>query len=361
MKQRAAKQFFALATIIALVLGIAVGYAGWLFIGRFEEGVLDVCADQQDAYVQLVLDQINLKENRDDEEIITGILGSLDASTNKYWTFSRDEAMLFVKDVLETNKYKGFTTATYYVSDSARRFLDDLEINKVIHRSINIEDKTYVASGVVFLYGDAEYRLCLLTNRDVLLDNNEFLRAEVNVGIVFMIAVFLMVVGTMWFASRLGMYHQRLIERDATISELSTNVANLNKKLLVRTTYDTKRTLFQESMIRDFLRRIQAKGIAPVTFAVMKCANERAFLEKSQLLLDRGVLRFQLEGTAAHLDGAEIPGKILLVFVRCDHDNAMLSLNFLMNISNQILAVEQWNGNTDILKFSEELLSKTRG
>ena len=114
-------------------------------------------------------------------------------------------------------------------------------------------------------------------------------------------------------------------------------------------------------MIRDFLRRIQAKGIAPVTFAVMKCANERAFLEKSQLLLDRGVLRFQLEGTAAHLDGAEIPGKILLVFVRCDHDNAMLSLNFLMNISNQILAVEQWNGNTDILKFSEELLSKTRG
>ena len=197
MKQRAAKQFFALATIIALVLGIAVGYAGWLFIGRFEEGVLDVCADQQDAYVQLVLDQINLKENRDDEEIITGILSSLDASTNKYWTFSRDEAMLFVKDVLETNKYKGFTTATYYVSDSARKFLDDLEINRVIHRTINIEEKTYVASGVVFLYGNAEYRLCLLTNRDVLLDNNEFLRAEVNVGIVFMIAVFLMVVGTM--------------------------------------------------------------------------------------------------------------------------------------------------------------------
>ena len=29
-----------------------------------EDGILDVCATQQDAYVQLVLDQINLKENR---------------------------------------------------------------------------------------------------------------------------------------------------------------------------------------------------------------------------------------------------------------------------------------------------------
>ncbi len=361
MRQKAAMKFFALATVIALVLGVVVGYTGWWFIGRFEEGVLDVCADQQDAYVQLVLDQINLKENRDDEEIIKNILGSLDASTNKYWTFSRDEAMLFVKDVLETNKYKGFTTATYYVSDSARHFLDELIVNKVTHGTIAIDGKVYVASGVIFMYNNAEYRLCLLTNRDVLLDNNDFLRAKVNVGIIFIIAVFLMVVGTMWFSSRMGIYHQRLIERDATIAELSSNVANLNKKLLVRTTYDTKRTLFQESMIRDFLRRMQAKGIAPVTFAVIKCSNERTFLEQSQLLLDRGVLRFQLEGNADLLDGADVPGKVLLVFINCDHDNAMLSLNFLMNIRTQIMAVEEWKGNTDILKFSEELLSRTRG
>ena len=128
----------------------------------------------------------------------------------------------------------------------------------------------------------------------------------------------------------------------------------------MRTTYDTKRTLFQESMIRDFLQRIQAKGIHPVTMAVIKCTHERSFLDKSQILLDRGVLRFQLEGNAELLDGADVPGKVLLVFIRCDHDNAMLSLNFLMNIQTQILGVDQWNGQGDILTFSEQLLSRTR-
>ena len=361
MKDRGAKQFFALSATIALLLGGVVGFVGWLFIGRYEEGVLQVVADQQDSYVQLVLDQINLKENRDDEEIIRNILGTLDASTNKYWTFSKDEAMLFVRDVLETNKYKGFTTSTYYVSDSAKNFLAGLRRNTVTHELIRIEDKEYVASGVIFLYNEAEYRLCLLTNRELILDNNDFLKAKVNVGIIFLIAVFLMVVGTMWFSSRMAIFHQRLKERDQTIAELTANVTNLNEKLVVRTTYDTKRTLFQEGMIRDFLRRIQAKGIRPVTFAVIKCANERTFLEQSQVILDRGVLRFQLEGRAELLDGADVEGKVLLVFIRCDHDNAMLSLNFLMNIRTEVMAVEEWDGNSDILTFSEQLLSRTRG
>lgn len=361
MREKTAKRFFALAAGIALLLGLAVGVVGWIFIGRFEDGVLQVAAEQQDAYVQLVLDQINLKENRDDEDIISGILSSLDASANKYWTFSRDEAMLFVKDVLETSKYRGFTTATYYVSDSARGFLDGLQRNRVTHSIIQIQEKTYVASGVIFLYNDSEYRLCLLTNREVVLDNNDFLQGKVNVGISFLIAVFIMVVGTMWFSRRMGIYYQRLQEKEATITELTQNVSNLNKKLMVRTTYDTKRTLFQESMIRDFLRRIQAKGIQPVTLAVVKCARERSFLDQSQILLDRGVLRFQLEGNAELLDGADVAGKILLVFVRCDHDNAMFSLNFLMSIQTQILAVEQWSGSGDLLEFSEELLSRTKG
>ena len=39
----------------------------------------------------------------------------------------------------------------------------------------------------------------------------------------------------------------------------------------------------------------------------------------------------------------------------------MFSLNFLMSIQTQILAVEQWSGSGDLLEFSEELLSRTKG
>ena len=117
------KNIFPVTAIGSVFAVTFLGVLVWYQIANFEAGMLDVCATQQDAYVQLVLDQINIKSNRDNEEIITEILGSLDASSNKYWTFSKNEAMVFVKDVLETNKYQGFTTATYYVSESAKAFL----------------------------------------------------------------------------------------------------------------------------------------------------------------------------------------------------------------------------------------------
>lgn len=125
-----------LTAAFTLLFTAAAGAFVYYQMVRYEDGLLDVCATQQDGYVQLVVDQINLKSNRDNEEIITDILGTLDASSNKYWTFSRDQAMLFVKDVLETNKYKGFTTATYYVSDSAREFLETLKQDRVPHSQI---------------------------------------------------------------------------------------------------------------------------------------------------------------------------------------------------------------------------------
>jgi len=90
--------------------------------------------------VNLVLDQINLRKYLNDQEIIEDILGTLDASSNKYWTFSTEQTMLFVKDVLETNKYKGFTTATYFVSEDARGFLERLRMNRVIHGNITVAD-----------------------------------------------------------------------------------------------------------------------------------------------------------------------------------------------------------------------------
>ena len=90
-----------ITTICVICVAVIAGFTAHIELQRYEDGILDVCATQQDAYVQLVLDQINLKDNRNDEQIIKEILETMDASSNHYWTFSKDQSMLFVKDNLQ--------------------------------------------------------------------------------------------------------------------------------------------------------------------------------------------------------------------------------------------------------------------
>lgn len=66
--------FLAIMAVVAICAGIVMYVFVHEQMKRMEQGVLDVCATQQDAYVQLVLDQINLKQNRNNEEIIVNIL-----------------------------------------------------------------------------------------------------------------------------------------------------------------------------------------------------------------------------------------------------------------------------------------------
>ena len=83
-----------ITTIYVICFSVIAGAFAYTRINKYEEGVLEVCATQQDAYVQLVLDQINLKSNRDDEQIINDILGTMNSSSNKYWTFSKNQSIL---------------------------------------------------------------------------------------------------------------------------------------------------------------------------------------------------------------------------------------------------------------------------
>ena len=80
-----------ITTICVICVSVIAGFTAHIELQRYEDGILDVCATQQDAYVQLVLDQINLKDNRNDEQIIKEILETMDASSNHYWTFSKDQ------------------------------------------------------------------------------------------------------------------------------------------------------------------------------------------------------------------------------------------------------------------------------
>lgn len=289
---------------------------------RYENGLVDVCATQQDAYVQLVLDQINLKSNRDDEEIITDILGTLDASSNKYWTFSRSQAMLFVKDVLETNKYKGFTAASYYDSDSAQAFLEGLQVNRVTHRTITMDDTEYVASGVAFSYNGSSYRLCLLTNRSVLLDNNAFLGAKVNLLTVLSLILLSLILVPLIFARHMREMQFELDGKEESIRELNLRLEQLNKRLSERDLHDTRFNLWQEDAIGGFLEKLSARGVENVNVLEVICddpvARER-ILASAHYALDKNVLRFQL-GTQ----------DLLFIFVQTDRDAAVLSVMALL-------------------------------
>lgn len=88
-----------LVTLGAIAVILIIGFLAWLQLGTYERGILDVYAVQQDGYVQLVLDQINLIENDTDEALVNDILATFDASSNKYWTLSHDDALVFIKDV----------------------------------------------------------------------------------------------------------------------------------------------------------------------------------------------------------------------------------------------------------------------
>ncbi len=80
-KNKKPKNVLVITTIYVICFSVIAGAFAYTRINKYEEGVLEVCATQQDAYVQLVLDQINLKSNRDDEQIINDILGTMNSSS----------------------------------------------------------------------------------------------------------------------------------------------------------------------------------------------------------------------------------------------------------------------------------------
>lgn len=311
------KLFLATAVFMPLVV-IAAGIFAYFQMYRLESGILDVCATQQDAYVNLVLDQINLRKDRDDQEIIEDILGTLDASTNKYWTFSTEETMLFVKDVLETNKYKGFTTSTYFVSENAQDFLERLQLNRVIHGSITVSDREYVASGVMFEYGGGVYKLCLLTNRAVLLDNNRFLEAKTELWLLIFTVLGLLFILPMLLVMEMQKMQRVQDQAEQAAMEQNEVIAKMNERLANRDLHNTGSNLWKAEALPSFIHGLKDRAAAPVVLMRLHCATEQAkeqFLSLSHYTLDHRVLRFE---SGDH--------DILLIFVGIEHDNAFLNV-----------------------------------
>lgn len=288
-------------TTASLLFVVTAGFLAWLQMDNYEQGVLDVYANQQDGYVQLVLEQIQLTEQRGGTEAqIEEILATLDASTNRYWTLSRQSSLIFVKDVMETNRYQGFTTATYYQTNSAQGFISELEQDLVIHKTIQIGTQPYIASGAMFLFQGSHYRVCLLTNANTVLDHNAYLTAKINLFTLGLIALCAFVISIELLSHVAGKYRKLYYAEAADNKALRRQTEKLNDALHKEDLYDARRTAYTRRALPMIWDKLKDKEPWPLTFLILKCQGEEAqrqFLQFTQLQMNAKILRAFLDQT----------------------------------------------------------------
>ena len=276
-----------LVTLGAIAVILIIGFLAWLQLGTYERGILDVYAVQQDGYVQLVLDQINLIENDTNEALVNDILATLDASSNKYWTLSHDDALVFIKDVQETNRYKGFTTATYFVSDSAREFINGLQVNRVVHSTIDLNGIPYVASGVKFEYGGEKYGICLLTTSDIILDHNAYLSAKINLFILFAIILAIFIVGALVLSIMAQNRYKMLVRSNNDNKQLREQIERLTELFTRQELYNARYMAFGEPAVDILINKLEQRDVWPLNYIVVQCSSEE---QRNQFMLDTQAL-----------------------------------------------------------------------
>lgn len=257
-------------TTAMVIFAIIVSIFGFFQMNKYNDSVLDIYAKQQDAYVKLVLDQINIYSDRSDDEIISEILGSLNTSAKEYWTLSKNEQFLYVKDVTETNRYKGFTNENYYLSDSAKEFIDNLVTNRVTHAMIDINGERYVASGTEFSYMGAKYKICLLTYDKVVLDNNSFLQARITVSIIIYVLILMFLITAMSFTSVMGKKVAQIRSLEEHIVKQNLTIEDLEDKMAIETSYNAADNVFHEKTLGSFLGKLEKREIAPLALVMVK-------------------------------------------------------------------------------------------
>lgn len=286
---------------IMLVLAIAISLFGFYEIKEYKDSVLDIYAQQQDAYVELVLDQINRCQSETDEKFISEILGSLNRSSNEYWTLAKNEQLLYVKDVVESNRYKGYSDDSYYISDSAKSFIENLKVNRITHAKINMNGERYVASGTKFLYGDTEYKICLLTYDKVILENNSFFQAQITISITIFTLVLLLLVTVMTFMETFTRHKHKIRQLEERIKKQNLTIEDLADQIAIETSYSANDNMFHSSTLIPFLEKLEKRRVEPIMLVMIKQSSklkeEQIVLEFNQKLGKR-YLKFKLESKA---------------------------------------------------------------
>lgn len=271
MKQKRKKHTHLTRVCLMMALVCVLLITGMVFgFQKYRQGILDVCANEQDGYVRLVLDQINLNADRSDDEIISDILSTLDDSSGRYWAFSEGENILFVKDVMETDKYKSVSADSYYDSDSARTFLHGLKLNNVKHAEIEVNGDKSLASGTSFRYGGKKYSLVLLSSEDVFLDNNAFLGAETSLITLIAAALVIMMVVPMVLAWREDTLSMKLNDSEEENVHLRRSLMKAGDHYLARQLYTDEGGIWNLSLLPEAISKLKEKGIKEAGVAVFR-------------------------------------------------------------------------------------------
>ncbi|MCR5053728.1 MAG: hypothetical protein K6A69_02665 [Lachnospiraceae bacterium] len=308
-------------TMLAIVLMLFCMAVGAYYIHYYDEGVLAVYARQQDSFTQLVLDQINLLGENASSDDITAILNTMDSSNQRYWTLSEDDKLIFVKNVQETNRYKGFSTATFFASKAGLSFLEDMKLNYVSHEIIKLDGERYVVSGTVFRFQGADYTMCLMTDVNVVLQENTFLSAKI---ILYAVLIMMLVIAGIALISLTDNVRKRLVELESMDDQalrFNQTIEKLNHRINKNDMFHPRWNLYRQSMIESFIIGFEEKGVEKMSFGLLEFRSEEhrnAFLEDALVFLDKNTLRFQMDGN---------DDRIFLLFVGIGKEEALQNFN----------------------------------
>lgn len=283
-----------------LLFVVVVSFIASLQLKNYEKGIIEVYAVQQDGYVKLVLDQINIVKDRDETEIIEDILGSLDASTNRYWTLSDTESLIFVKDIMETNRYKGLTEEAYYDTASATEFILSLKKDIITHKTIEMDGNLYAASGVVFEYNGNIYRICLIAGVSSILNQNSYVNSKIILVLLCLAIVAAVVMAGFYLAFRAESWYKKEIASEKEISKLYKLTEYLNNEFTKDMFFQTQYIAFEFRALSNLLMRMEQKPIWPLSIEIVKCPEgevRRSFFHEIQYLHDRKTMRVIIDDT----------------------------------------------------------------
>lgn len=254
-------------TALFLILALIFGAVAYVFIGRYEDGVAELYADEQDEYVNMVRRQLQLHQDDLTAALMADTVGTLDNSDDRYWTLDDSRFLVFVKNVNETNEYKNFTSETFYDSPEARDFLGGLEEGRTRHAMITAGGISYIASGTILPYEGTDFRLCLLTDRKILMENNAYLSNKIYLGIAIGVLLAVLVLSAIWFALRINRMADHLNQARQDQEDLRRNIEVLNTSL---SNHDAARGLLTADQLPALFAGLDADpSIGPVTLALV--------------------------------------------------------------------------------------------
>ena len=296
MSKESKKALILMTVAVMLMATVLTAFAVWQ-IHNYEQGVAELYAQEQDGYVEIVARQIELYGDIAGDAFVEDTIEMLDSTSQRYWTLDNSEYFLFVKSISETNVYKTFSTDTFYNTQSAQSFLATLVQGKVKHSIISLEGTKYVASGIIFEYNGTEYRLCLLTDYDIMLTNNAYLSSKLYLLIVLILLIALLIIAVIYFTMKLIEARKKVDSIRTVNTELNNYIDYLDNVIMGR---NQASIITGEGKIMRLLHRIDERKICPCTFVRVKLetgAMMSFYKKNSQLLGDDVVwLRYCKDG-----------------------------------------------------------------